>query len=153
MQLTDFIGFIISFLALAFLFFKQKRDKRFQQEHPKEYAVKQKKREQALKEYSKLMGIEPEEDVEEEEVVKKHSSHRLLQLHHRDQIATANVVMPSKEYSPPKRVNAPVYDVQRKRHSSVGRSLIDKLSSKQSMLIYKEIFDKPMALRRPDEPL
>ncbi len=142
MQPTDFIGFIISLLALGFLFFRNRYEKRYQQEHPKEYAERQKKREQALKEYSKLMGVpnqqEEDEDIVEEVVINPYKPK-----------PTTSFTMPPKNNQPEERINAPLYEVHRKRHSSVGRSLIEALPSKQRMLIYKEIFDKPVAMRDP----
>lgn len=44
---------------------------------------------------------------------------------------------------------APTYNVERLIYRSRGGDLINKLHSQRDMLIYKELFDKPLALRKP----
>lgn len=161
MNLIEFIGFIISLLALSFLFFRQRYETRYKREYPKEYALRQKKREQALREYSNLMGIPvskeeekeeereneyEDEEMEEEIPVRKSSSIPSNPLKKTSQSYTYTE---QKEHS--KLVNAPSYEVHRFDRQSRASILVQKLSSKQELLIYKEILDKPMSLRIPSD--
>lgn len=71
MSLVEFIGFLISFLALIFLFLKKKWEERKRDQNPEAYQKERGEREEALKKFLKSMGRDMEEMEAKEELVEE----------------------------------------------------------------------------------
>lgn len=67
MSLVEFIGFVISMVAMAFLFIKKVYDERQRRLNPEKYAETERKKEQALQEFLKSLELERNEEEEEDE--------------------------------------------------------------------------------------
>lgn len=165
MNLIEFIGFVISLAALIFLFFKKVRDEKFRLQHPEEYEEELHQKEEALKEILKSMQL----DVEDEENLSPpppRPQHVMKKKYIKPPKAPLTVLQTQKEKEAnqyeertlsdnrifnKKTINAPAYEVKRLHHSNRGSDLIKSLPSKRDMLIYKEVFGKPLALRNPSD--
>ena len=166
MTLIEFIGFCISFIALIFLFGKKKYEERSQRQNPEQYARKQQMRHEAL---SRMMGIElpsegskrsrnayeedEEDDLEEieEEVSDQQAKYVKERIPLKHISNSTSSFKKSAHWDPSLKAttNASDYQVNRQVGRSRGGDLIKALSSKRDLLIYKELFDQPMAMRKP----
>lgn len=62
MDFSEYIGFIISFFALAFLLIQRYREERRRKLHPAEYAAEKRKKEEQMKAFLKSLEVSPEEE-------------------------------------------------------------------------------------------
>lgn len=67
MTLIEFIGFVISFIAMIVLFFRQAIEKRRRQQDPEKYDAIENRREQRLREFYKALDVPRDDDEEDEE--------------------------------------------------------------------------------------
>lgn len=67
MTIPEFIGFLITLFALAFLFLKQLWDARERRKNPEKYEKKQLETEKRLKQFMKSLNIETHDDDDDEE--------------------------------------------------------------------------------------
>lgn len=164
MSLIEFIGFVISMAALIFLFFKRVSEDRYRRKNPEKFAEEKLEQEKALKELMKSMHIGTEEEGPpppppramalqsplKKVVVSTVHPKKLEKYSEKAAKEKENYEkrMLSKTYHK-KTENAPVYEVHRLTYNSRGNDLIQALPSRRDMLIYKELFGKPLALRNP----
>lgn len=178
MHLLDFIGFFIGFFALIFLFIKKKYEDKYRREHPKEYAMKQKMKEEALSKLMgvNLYGEEnrharkryeaeeegdedEDEDDEWEDERKNKRVQKARKLISNSPSVSSSLPLAQKygtklDFSWKKNNSqtaegTPTYNVERLIYRSRGGDLINKLHSQRDMIVYKELFDKPLSLRKP----
>lgn len=71
MEVSDFIGFIVSVLAMLFIFGRHIFSSRRRQQHPEEADLDERKQKQALKTFLKSLDVEMDELDEEEEMEAK----------------------------------------------------------------------------------
>lgn len=57
MDFSQYIGFIISFLALAFLLFQRIREERYRRNHPQEYEAAKRKKEEQMKAFLRSLEV------------------------------------------------------------------------------------------------
>lgn len=62
MNLIEFIGFLISLLAVIVLMTKRRQIERYKKEHPEEFEKEELQKEEALKAFLKTLNIEMEEE-------------------------------------------------------------------------------------------
>ena len=198
MNFVEFIGFIVSLLAMFFLFGKKVRDERLRKQNPEKYAAEEKRKEMALKKMMHSLQLSQEEEVDEEpdeEELEEESRApiRRPQSFQRPVAAPPAPVVARQERprfqsaleqdryqsSIAKRApltsisredqrfekslskysfsggmdSAPAYEVKRFSSESRGEKLIKQLPSRRDMLVYKEIFGPPMAMRNPMDNL
>lgn len=171
MSLVEFIGFVISMAALIFLFFKRVSEERYRRQHPEEIAEEEHEKELALKEFMKTMHI----DIGEEEkivpppkpvathpsrppaipIVKKNIPPKQAKRKEEKEAFKPTYDREHDDFEKrllsksfhKKSESSSAYEVKRLIYNSRGNDLIEALPSKRDMLIYREIFDKPLALR------
>jgi hypothetical protein len=166
MTLIEFVGFCISLIALIFLFGKKKYEERSQRQNPEQYRRKQQMSHEAL---SRMIGIElpsegskyhrnayeddDEDELEEveEEVRDQQVKYVKARIPLKPISTSTSSFKKSAHWDPSLKAttNASDYQVNRQVGRSRGGDLIKALSSKRDLLIYKELFDKPMAMRKP----
>lgn len=175
MTFIEFLGFIITLVAMFFIFIKRFREERARRLNPKEFAEKERQKQMALKKfYRSLEGhmVDEEEEVEEhEEIEEEEHVHRPKIKKKRP--PHPNLPMP--QYVAPEMISKPyqsegaadrqsqvkgerrqyrsdrltTYEVVRQRRHSRGGKLIKEQTSLKDILILKEILDKPLAMRDP----
>ena len=161
----EFIGFIISFLALLYLYFKQQSSVQHQQEQAGQMQEAEIEEEDPLKEFMKEMR---KRDREQQEVRRPPPPPKpqLKQPKHQHR---KNVASPLEEY----RISSSIEKRQlkstleerklipkvggrflphhegedEKRGPSKGKLDINRLANRRDLLIYQEIMDKPKSMR------
>jgi len=152
MNFIEFLGFIISLAAMIFIFTKRYFEERSRERDPEAYAAKERRKEEALKKLyqtlelqtNKKMPAEMDDDDDDQEIEKtpiRLPVHRLVH--------TTKVLPKPTHKRPPSPEHAPKYQVNRSNRASRGGRLLESLPSQRDMLIIKEIFDKPLAMREP----
>lgn len=153
MTFIEFIGFIITLVAMFFIVIKRIFEQRAAQRNPEEYAERERQHQLALKKfYRSLEGQMIEEEDEIEEEIEHEPIHPIP--HKPEPPPLALQVQKKSSYKPPieKELWAKAkitYQVDRQKRESVGGVVINNLPSRRDMLIIKEIFDKPLAMRDP----
>jgi len=137
-SLLDFIGFIFAFAALIFMFAKKKWEERKQRANP-EYARQQHRQEKNLQEF-----MESLEDNEEE---KEKEPPPLPSMQKQRVSLSKPPATKAKSKQEPYIKRPESYEVIRGSQVARGASLVKGLKSRRDMLIIKEIFDKPLAIR------
>lgn len=65
---SQYIGFIVSLLAIAFLIFQKVREELYKRNHPKEYAERKRQKEEHLREFMKSLEVNDDENQERAEI-------------------------------------------------------------------------------------
>lgn len=131
------MNIIFSILALLFLFIMHARKWNRQQRAAEASVKTQSRQDVSLKQHAHVHA----------------HKHR---LHHSQKVVVQPPKVVENQQSSKRAAvkDAPVYEVNRKVVRSRGQDLLQELSSRRKMLVYKEIFDQPLALRKPvDERL
>lgn len=185
MSFVEFIGFIISLVAMIFLVTKRFMEERKRRLNPEEYARKEEEQEANLRRFLKSINVDSED--EEEFSPPPHPKNRYSQVPppapHQPLIRLRETqkqppVPPKKtsgfnagnygsETACDKKRNlaaaqtshvlhhdlkpADSYEVIRIETVSPAISLLNSLKSSKDMLIIKEIFDKPLSMREPQD--
>ncbi len=178
MDLSDYIGVVVSVVFMLFIFIKKANEERSRRKNPQLYAQQQQRKQQALKDFYASLEHEADEDELEEDL---DADERPLQRVRSNLAPSKSKLkpppMPAPVQRPPQKAfqhqndahtahhfaysygqqstkapgdkfgDAPAYEVIRDRKDSRGGRLIHKLASRRDMLIFREIFDKPLALR------
>ncbi len=144
MSIVEFIGFVITMLAMVLLFAKRKREKSHRRDHPGEVEEEGLPPTDPIKQF--LVALQRGDDEEEEE----------------EEEAPAPVVrrpppppapkkaLPNQFQSPSQldrhhlndRYTASVFEVHGKEEESYGAKLVGRLPSRRDMMIYHEIFSR-----------
>lgn len=156
MSLIEFIGFVISMGAMIFLVVKRWRDQWQRSKNPQEYAARERQEEEALKKLYRTLEGRHDEQEEDDFFDEEEEEHNRPIL--RQQKVEAPVLPPPPPPMPAsdltqsrKRPPNKPYEVKRQVTESRGSILMRQLTSKQQMVLLKEIFDKPLAIRDQEE--
>lgn len=176
MGFVEFIGFVISLIAMIFLVTKRFFEERKRRLNPEEYARREQEQEENLRRFLKSINVdsEDEEEFSPPPHPQKHYSQMPPPAPHQPLIRLREAqkqpqVFPKK--APPvesgnygsetasdkkrklaaAQTSADSYEVIRIETVSPAISLISSLKSPKDMLIIKEIFDKPLSMREPQD--
>lgn len=168
MNIVDFIGFIIAFVAMFFIFLRRRMELRKLRENPDAF-----KHEPTIEEILKSLedGEESNDDVNmRQHRPKPKPQQRVMPPPKPKQVAAKAAAYKNHmdEYKPENAAEtrriltasdrqkqsrpADAYDVVQKKRIPRGVAIINKLHTRQDMLIYKELFDKPLAMREGKDP-
>lgn len=164
MDLSQFIGFLISTGALIFIFLQRILESKNREKHPEKYIAKEKKRQDAMRELLKELNIEiTDEDEDEEEV----QASPPPPFHHKTSLQRDEIprwkTKPSKPLSPSSSGYAQplssldsryldqqndAYMIRKKSTISRGALLITpRQKSLRNAVILRELLDKPKAFQ------
>lgn len=160
MTFPEIIGFIISILALLFLFLRPVWDARERRKHPQEYQKKQQEREKRLKQFMKTLDSEVEEDEEEEPVAlpRKGKQQESIQANQRPspQLPKAPYIRPvqpvTQQHLDAQRKLIPkimVYGARKELESRAARLIQQQRTLKDAVLL-SEIIGLPKGMSTRD---
>lgn len=161
MDLTDWLGFIISAGAILFMVWRLGSEASRQRKNPGQYSREQRQKEHELREVFKAMGIEVEDD-EEDEI--EHMRQRTKQQTRKKTPALPENKAVQKITSPTlpsiKRTEQTIRPRKYSEHAvahiiqkgpSRGKKLMGQFPSLKEMIILQEIIGSPKSLS-PIEP-
>lgn len=156
----EYLGIIISFLALLYLYFKQQSFARHQQEHVRPISEEELKEDDALQEFMNAM----KKREQQEQAVRhappppkpaknkwKHAKSPLEEYRLTSSIETRKVKssLEDRKLKPSvgERV-VPHYEVEKEEEQPSRAELaVRRLDRRRDLLIYQEIMDKPKSMR------
>lgn len=135
MNFVEFLGFFILVLAFIVSGVQKAREAKRRKEHPEEFEKEEKEREEALRELFSALGIPPDKPVKKSKLppppppLEKKEERTPLRFAHKKKEQAKERVFVAK--------NIEVEVLSDKPHRISGRELV----------VSKEIFDAPLALR------
>lgn len=130
MNVTEWIGFLVSFGLFIYMMIRQALVKREQRKHP----LSEEEEQDELRQILRKLDIDEEDEEELPEEIKPKPKLKPL----------PSPPKPRPVYQPP-----PVhYETESLTLPSKGERLIDELPQLKNMIIYYEIFGPPKALRK-----
>jgi hypothetical protein len=175
MSLIEFIGFIISFAALVFLFFKQRWEESRRRKNPEQYDEIKRRREEALQNILNGKPIDSLDkpsrskpkppSIPKQKQLKKENKNEnkrensfKFKSNLEDHRSASNIEQRHFRYSADAYSDSKIVSHQfrteyianaayRIKRPSKGQLILRNLKSKKEMFIIKEIFDKPKSLR------
>lgn len=152
MNLIEFIGFIITMVAMTFLILRRVWEDRRRRAHPEEYSNKKEQQEATLKQFLKSLDIDMDEEDEEGEI-ERHIPPKPPQPIPKPAVRQQQKMKRSNEFSSPKYTIPVVQNMAEGYHAIVksepsqASRMIDQLPSKKQMIVYQEIMNPPVSLR------
>ena len=135
MNVTEFIGFIVSFGLFIYMMIRQALVTREKKKHP----VQPDEDDDELRHFLRELDIDEEEEEELPEEIKPKPKPKVL------------APKPRPIYHPPPLTPIapmPGYEVENKKLPSRSENLLHELPDPKNMLIYYEIFGPPKSLRK-----
>lgn len=169
MSFIEFIGFVISIIAMIFLVGKGFFDQYRQRKNPEEYARREREKEKAIRKLLRLTNgydVEDEvvEDVPKKKITFQANPKQMVKKQHKPKAVNRT---PSSDFieretnrfedslqnmdsgAPKDGINP--YGVVYRQTQSRATVMLKGLPSKRQMVIFKEILDKPLSLRDIDD--
>lgn len=168
MSIIEFIGFIITMVAMVMLFFKRTREERYRRENPDEMEEEGLPPHDPLKQFLKALEGTYEEEEKEQNVRppspppmqvqqtsakkrplsnefqfqpkmdKHHLDPKLAGFHQKREIDSRKLGSSLDD-----RYGDSTYEVHRRESESYARKVVDRLHSRRDMMICHEIFSRP----------
>lgn len=166
----EYIGFLISLLALIYLFFKQKSIARYRQEHPESFSDQEDVEDDSMTEFIKAIGIEdqrkaivklaPPAPPKQAKAMRKGAASPLEHYRLESSVEKRQLKSPLEKRQLKPSVKRPMEETSPQIlltplhlsdaivvEPSRAEVAIRRLAHRKDLLIYLEIIDKPKSMR------
>ena len=168
MSVVEFIGFVVSIIAMFFLIIKRVYDEIYRRRNPEKYEEEEELKDQRLKEFMRTMHIEDDEEERmplprnalkpltlppptPKQIVKSKKAFKNPMESYKRETAVEKRKLESSNESRYGAAIDDAYQFVRRSVPSRAEGIINTLPSRRDMLVIHEIFGKPLAMRNPTE--
>jgi hypothetical protein len=153
MNLVEFIGFVVSLVALFFLFFKQVYEDLYRKRHPEKAAAREREKHARMRALLKTINPEAEEDELEDELPRTFPRATPPPLPQRKPSPPPKPMEKRKKSYVEAHSHEDAYMVQSKVSISRAYKIVQGLQSPRNMVLFQEILSPPLALRNDGRTL